>query len=236
MLIPVPALVVRKASALGIYYTGLEKWGKDFADDLGDLFEAYIGRQLGLLPDAVVLPEIAYGKQGERSVDWFVIFDDCVVLVEVKSTRPSEPVRLADDHVGDALKRVLGKAIQQLNKSAKLILERHPGFTSVPADRPLVGLIVTMEPFHTVNTPFTAGNLPAPDIPYRICSASELEHLVTVTDMSIGRLLMGYMTDAEKTGWSVRSALSRHVRSRNAILDTAWATLPWKDEPHTDAD
>ena len=47
LLIPVPAYVVRKASSLGIYYTGLEQWGADLAGDLGELFEAYVGRQLG---------------------------------------------------------------------------------------------------------------------------------------------------------------------------------------------
>ena len=187
LVIPVPAYVVRKASSLGIYYTGLEQWGADFAGDLGELFEAYVGRQLGLLPDAVVLPEITYGKNGERSVDWFAIFDDCVVLIEVKSTRPSEPVRLAGDNVAKVLEGVLGKAVKQLNKSAALVRDRHPAFTTVPADRPLFGLVVTMEPFHTANTPSTANYLPTCDIEYRICSALELEHLVTVSDVSLGR-------------------------------------------------
>ena len=115
-----------------------------------------MGRQLGLLPDAVVLPEITYGKNGERSVNWFAIFDDCIVLIEVKSTRPSEPVRLADDNVEKVLEGILGKAVKHLSKSAALVRDRHPAFTSVPADRPMFGLVVTMEPFHTVNTPFTA--------------------------------------------------------------------------------
>jgi hypothetical protein len=86
LLIPVPAYILRKASPLGIYYAGMEKWGGKFSTDLGYLFEAYVGRQLRLLPDAVVVPEIAYGskKKAELSVDWFVIFDDCVVLVEVE--------------------------------------------------------------------------------------------------------------------------------------------------------
>lgn len=43
----------------------------------------------------------------------------------------------------------------QLSKSAALVRDRHPAFTRVPADRPLLGLVVTMEPFYTVNTPFT---------------------------------------------------------------------------------
>jgi len=232
LLIPVPGFIVRKASPLGIYYTGLNEWGTRFAADLGELFEIYVGRQLELLPDVTVLPEIAYGRRkGERSVDWFAIFDDCVVLVEVKSTRPTEPVRLADSGVAETLGRMLGHAVEQLNTSAALVRSRHAGFEDVPPDRRMLGLIVTMEPFHTVNTPFTAGYLPACDIPFRVCSALELEHIVTVSDASVGRLLLDHLTDPEKAGWSVLSAFTGHARTRNTVLDTAWATYPWKDQP-----
>ena len=82
--------------------------------------------------------KITYGPhQGQRSVDWFAIFDDCVVLVEVKSTRPTEPVRLADSGLADALGGILSRAIGQLNKSAGLIrardeaLDRHPGRSTI---------------------------------------------------------------------------------------------------------
>ncbi len=232
LLIPVPGYIVRKASPLGIYYAGLEKWGTPFTADLGELFEAYVGRQLELLPDAAVLPEIAYGrKKGERSVDWFAVFEDCVVLVEVKSTRPTEPVRLADDRIADALGGILTHAVRQLNTSASLVRGRQPGFEGIPSDRPLVGLVVTMEPFHTVNTPFTRGYLPACDIPYRVCGALELEQLVTVSDISAGRLLLDHLTDPQKDGWSVQSALTGHEGGRNQIIDDAWATYPWKSEP-----
>jgi hypothetical protein len=232
LVIPVPGYVVRKASPLGIYYTGLEKWGTTFTADLGELFEAYVGRQLALLPDATVLPEIAYGRRkGESSVDWFAVFDDCVILVEVKSTRPSEPVRLADDRVAGTLGGTLSGAVRQLNKSVSLVRSREPGFEAIPCNRPLIGLVVTMEPFHTVNTPFTSGYLPPCDVPYRVCSALELEQLVTVSDNSAGRLLLDHMTDPEKTGWSAGSALRGHRLGRNQVIDDAWATYPWKSDP-----
>jgi hypothetical protein len=161
-----------------------------------------------------------------------VIFDDCVLLVEVKSTRPTEPVRLADASVAEVLKRALGRAVEQLNRSAALVRGQHASFTHVPGDRPLVGLVVTMEPFHTVNMPpITAGYMPTCDIPFRVCSVLELEHLVTVSDVSPGRLLLDHLSDPQKDGWSVGSALSGHALSRNAVLDAAWETYPWKDQP-----
>jgi hypothetical protein len=229
LLMPVPAFVVRKASPLGIYYAGMELWGRHFSDDLGDLFETYVGRQLELIPDAVVLPEIAYGrKKGELSVDWFVIFNDCVVLVEVKSTRPTEPIRLADSRLADALDKVLSRAVSQLNRSASMVRNRTDGFDVIPDDRPMIGLIVTMEPFYTVDTPFTRSYLPKCDIPFRVCGASELEHLVTVSDTSVGTLLLDHMNDTGKEGWSVGSALIGHAGGPNKVLEKAWATYPWR--------
>ena len=46
LLVPVPAQVVRKISPQGIYYAGVKHWGKAFADDIGDLFQQYVGRLL----------------------------------------------------------------------------------------------------------------------------------------------------------------------------------------------
>ena len=63
--------------------------------------------------------------------------------------------------------------------------------------------------------------MPICDIAYRICSALELEHLVTVSDVSLGRLIRDHLTDPEKTGWSMRSGLSGHDRGPNAVLDAA---------------
>jgi hypothetical protein len=227
LLMPLPAYILHKASPLGIYYAGMDRWGGTFTTDLGYLFEAYVGRQLQLLPDATVLPEIAYGrKKGEDSIDWFVIFEDCVVLVEVKSARPTEPVRLADSGLEDALDLRLGEAVRELNKSAALVRDGVAGFEDIPIDRPMIGLVVTMEPFHTVDAPFNRPYLPQCDIPFRICSASELEHLVTVSDTSVGRILLDHFQDPSKEGWSVESALTGHavVPNRVGCKSSSWAT------------
>jgi hypothetical protein len=95
----------------------------------------------------------------------------------------------------------------------------------------MVGLVVTMEPFHTVNTPFTLGYLPQCDILFAVCSALELEYLVTVSDVSVGRLLLDHLTNPNKIGWSVSSALTGHAHGRNAVIDEGWASYLWKEQP-----
>ncbi|MFJ1874300.1 hypothetical protein [Streptomyces chartreusis] len=61
-----PAAVVAKASPVGLYCTGLEGLGEAFANDLGELFEQYVGRQLRLLPDASVHAEVVYTERKTR--------------------------------------------------------------------------------------------------------------------------------------------------------------------------
>ena len=111
-LCPMPQLAWAKATPWGVYFTGLGHYGDRFARDLGHLFEQYIGRQLRLLPDAQVLPEITYGPRTARrkTVDWIVVLPEVVLLVEVKSAIPTEPVRLGTPDAADAMLSKLGKA------------------------------------------------------------------------------------------------------------------------------
>ena len=67
LLAPVPQLITRKLSPAELYYLGLKRWGLPFARDMGELFEDYVGRQLGTLPGVTVHPEVEYAEgQGHR--------------------------------------------------------------------------------------------------------------------------------------------------------------------------
>ncbi|MFF3675860.1 hypothetical protein ACFYYS_18025 [Streptomyces sp. NPDC002120] len=96
-LIPVTSAVLGKVSPMGLYYTGQDHYKKRddddqtllaFTRDLGELFEQYVGRHLRLLPGAEVYPEIVYGENGEKSIDWIVVLPGLVLLVEAKAFRP----------------------------------------------------------------------------------------------------------------------------------------------------
>ena len=88
LLMPAPDFVLCKPTA-GLYFTGLPRWDEAFTRDLGNLFEAYVGRQLGLVPGATLQPEIQYGRGGDKSIDWFLVFPDFAVLVEAQLARPT---------------------------------------------------------------------------------------------------------------------------------------------------
>ena len=229
-LIPVPAAAMAKASPLGLYYTGLEGFGEAFANDLGELFEQYVGRQLHLLPDAVVHPEIVYTEQKneKKSVDWIVVFDDLVLLVEVKSARPTMKLRLGPKDFATELTTKLKKALGQIDKTAALITTGKEEFTHIPSDRPILGMVVTMEPYHMINAPEFRSVLPAGTVSTTIAAIGELEDAVTVTDTSLSTILLaGSQSGIPGGGWSVRTALGDHTLELNPILDQAWAATPF---------
>jgi hypothetical protein len=226
-LCPMPQLVWAKAAPWGVYFTGLGHYGERFARDLGHLFEQYIGRQLRLLPGAQVLTEISYGPRTRRrkTVDWIVVLAEVVLLVEVKSAIPTEPVRLGTPDAAAAVIGKLGKAFTQIDTTAQLIADRDPALAAVPADRPVLGMAVTLEPFHVANAPFDL--LPAARTPVTVADAAEIEVLVTITDTPPGRLLLDRAADTVRSTWSLDTALQDHARGRNPILDEAWNSYPW---------
>ena len=235
-IIPVPALIIRRLSPLGIYYAGVEHWGKPFADDLGDLFEQYIGSHLRLLDQAIVEPGFRYGRDNRETVDYIVTLPEAVVLVEVKSVRPTAAVRSGSPDAQPELKRMLSKGIVQLERADRLIEEHHPAFAHVPRDRPRVGLLVTLEDFHVLNSAFHRPLLDRerPDFPVGVVSAGEIEHWVTLKDSTPGGLLLKARTDREELPWplgagiALRQELNGQKHRRNPIIEEAWSVGPWQ--------
>ena len=226
-LCPVPYLALAKASPWGVYFTGLSRYGEGFARDLGHLFEQYIGRQLRLLPGAQVLGEVTYGPRKDRrkTVDWIVVLPEAVLLAEVKSAIPTEPVRLGTPEAAAVVLAKLGKAFRQIDATAQLIEDRDPALAAVPAGRPVLGLAVTLEPFHIANAGFDL--FPATRTPVTVADAAEIENLATVTGISPGRLLLDRAADDVRSTWSLDTAFEGRTRERNPVLDEAWDSYPW---------
>lgn len=113
--------------------------------------------------------EVSYGpaRSRRKTVDWIVVLPVAVLLVEVKSAIPTEPVRL--------------------------IADRNPALAVVPAGRPVLGLAVTLEPFHIANAGFDVP--PATRTPVIVADAAEIETLATVTGISPGQLLLDRAAD-----------------------------------------
>ncbi|MFI5867464.1 hypothetical protein [Streptomyces sp. NPDC051546] len=236
-LIPVTPAVLGKVSPMGLYYTGQEHYKKRddegktflaFTRDLGELFEQYVGRNLRLLPDAKVHPEIVYGKDGEKTTDWIVVLPNLILLVEAKAFRPTAGLRLGPQETFEKeLNQKLGKAIgKQIPTTADLIRKRHPRLAHLPGNLPMFGIVVTMEPYHLVNTPWFRAELPATDVPTVVASCSELEDAVVAPGPGLEAGILAHIEQPPPDGWSLRS-LAGERTAINPILAQAWEALAW---------
>jgi hypothetical protein len=222
---PWSRLVIDRVTPTGLYFIGLELFGKGFPDALGVMFETYCGTMLGLLEHAEVRPEIVYGKPERKTVDHFVISPEAVVLVEEKSARPTRATRLGEPAGDDDTANKLGNAYDQIERTAQMIRDGHPAVASIPSDRPLIGLVVTLEPFHLVNTDLFYGDvLRKPSIPTTIASSHELEGAVASLRGApdVGRRLLDALGTKGPGGARISDACDGLADAPNPLLDEAW--------------
>lgn len=236
-LIPSPLLLLRRTSTTGIYYAAVDALGSSIGADLGAAFEHYVGRQLAQAPHQQIVSEITYGKPEQRTVDWFLILDDLVLLIEVKAPRLTEPARLGDARaLARDLERTISKARQQIERTAALLAQPLPEITAagVPTDRPVRGLIVTLEPYHLVESGLFDQWIADTTVPTSAMSIHELEELVSLSRADggpgFGEQLTRIQQDSELRTWSPLGAV-RHLWPTlvgdNPILEIAGDELAW---------
>jgi hypothetical protein len=241
LLAPVPQLITRKLSPAELYYLGLKRWGLPFARDMGELFEDYVGRQLGTLPGVTVHPEVEYaeGKNTVLGVDWIVVSEDSVLLVEAKATRVPAGARAGQGSAEESFRRTLGRAFGQISRTHRAICAGQPEFSAIPADRPIHGLVATLDSWYIANSPPARALLPEPAIPTLVASTRCLEHLVAIGQRRpAAQVLAEILGDTERRTWDLSTALAHYGDDSddNPILRAAWNQYPFGSELTEDAD
>jgi hypothetical protein len=122
------------------------------------LFEDYVFRQAGQLPLEGRLPAIEY-ESAKHTTDVILVWHGFVLLIEAKATRLTETSHKGGATLRQELNRTISRAFAQLDTTAALIRNRHPALARVPDDRPIFGLVVTLEPYPFINATFTRDEL-----------------------------------------------------------------------------
>ncbi|MBW9121237.1 hypothetical protein JNB63_14150 [Microbacterium trichothecenolyticum] len=218
---PQTMLVSRAFLGANLYYRGLARWGKPFADELGDRTQRYVGRQLSLLDGVVLYPEIEYSKS-QRSVDWIWVSDAAVILVECKAARLSLDAQAGGDSLAGVMGRYLGAARDQIDRTAGLIRADHSAFDHIPKDRPIVGLVTTAEQFYLAGTPFS-GFQSSGAIPAATASLRDLEFLVGLPERDAAHLVIDHAHPNGEGGRFGGAFSDSERKRRNPILEEAWS-------------
>lgn len=233
---PQPQFVLRAMTTENLYYRGIRQWEGDFGAALGMRVQAYTGRQLRHTGEHTVIGEFRWQQKrrgGVDSCDWFLITPQATVLIECKSARPGYMAKAGTPDGIEQANAALGKAFVQIKNNADQILAGNPDYAHVPADRPLVGLVVTAEPFYMANTPPVRKVLPDPGIPILTISLRELELLAVLPPSEVGSGLEAIVANDDLYTWPLMKALSQvlpdlHKDRENSLLSEAYesAFLP----------
>jgi hypothetical protein len=187
-----------------------------------------------LIPGALVTPEREYAT-GNKSVDWIVVLPSVVLLVEVKSARVNQAARLNIAAYHEDVMADVGKALVQIGRTADLIRAGHAGFTDIPTDRPLRGLVVTAEPHYLINSPIYREGMSDPTVPTTVMCLGELENMAAFCVVRDPGEVVIKLTDGTPDGpANVTTVMNEWYRQyasppRNPILDDAWKRMPWGD-------
>jgi hypothetical protein len=182
-LVPSSRLLIARAGTQGIYYSVPQADRSQFAIELGILFEDYTGAQLRSVPGTTAQPERRVGPKGSShlTVDWVWLLPKITILVEVKARRPAQILVAGDTAAAlTELKKKLDKGFRQLNRDFTDIQNHEPWTSFIPKNKPIYGLLVTLETFTQLNLDKIRDVLTTARFPVSILSSERLEALVSL--------------------------------------------------------
>lgn len=228
---PAPILIAQKVSLRGLMYVADERWGsrrrRQFAADLGVIFERYAGSQLRLLGPDRMEPEQVYDGN-KKTVDWVLEFEDMVLVVEVKLFPANQTIRMGGPDAAEVLNTKLSEALSQIGKSSELMDTRSDILPELSRSKRRVGMIVTLDGQPTTAVNFPSRPLPNPGIHWQLVSAEDLELLASLPpDRARSALLRSY---SSPTAPHLKKAVSEETGSdvgyQNPVLETAILGFP----------
>ena len=237
---PTPRYIADKITPSGLYYTGLTAFGRRFTDALGCMFERYVGRQLDLLQHAAVHRAREYGSPKKETTDFLLVTDEAVILIEVKASRPVLAVRTGQTAGDDDVAAKVGHACEQIDNTASLIVSGDPVVADIPTERPVIGLVVTLEPWYMTETLAYDDLIPQTSVPITIASAHELEGVVAAlaSQRDVGRRLVDALTPGPPVPplttpapTALRNAAVDLESQMNPILEDGWQRFAFHVEP-----
>lgn len=121
------------------------------------------------------------------------------------------------------LERTPGRAIEQTDHTATLTSDRHGAVHDVPGDGPLIGLVVTLDPYFQSNSDLVWSR-PESKSPVMVAASRELKALVTITDVGSMRSSLPRRGRGALAGTSAMPSPSTSVGSTRASIEPGTAT------------
>lgn len=236
---PQPKFILRSMAAENLYYRGIKHWGTRFGQSFGARVEAYTGLQLRHTGQHHVIPEFQWHKPRVgvmRSSDWFLDTPDALILIECKSARMTLEAKAGTGSAEELLERYVGRAYQQLSANADEIIAQNPAFDHIPANKPLIGLVVTAEPMFGANAESMRKRFGSESIAVLTASLEEVEMISSLTPKLVGETLLKIVDNPRLNSGGLKEAflslLGDTVNVPNRLIQETFAELmPIQDPP-----
>lgn len=220
---PVGPLVFRALLPSALYVRGRAKWGDSFSQQLGHRHERYVGDLFRNL-DPELVGELSYGKGGgKKTVDWIWTTPEAVVLIECKSAGLDVDSIAGGGRFQTLIDRYIGRGRTQIEKTAEAVKARAQGLEQIPADRRILGLVVTTDPFHFANAMLPEyGTFDHLQTPTLVASVRDIEHFTSLQANEAIAALIGIFDDPERSRWDLGQALRGQPVGRHPVAEAAW--------------
>lgn len=229
---PQPHFVLRAFETQNVYYRAMARWGDSFGQVFGSKVEAYTGVQLRHTGEHTVIPEFTWEKKKAgimRSSDWFVVTPAATILIECKSARMTLEARAGTQKAESLLDQYVGKAYRQLAKNAEELRAGNPNFSHIPADRPLIGLVVTAERMFGASSDRMRNRFGTPSLPVLTAALEDIETLASLPPETLGDVLTRILEDAHLVNQGLTDAVVRVIGPKalpkNQLIDDTFNEL-----------
>ncbi|MAT73442.1 MAG: hypothetical protein CMJ58_28495 [Planctomycetaceae bacterium] len=195
-----PELIVERV-AFGLFYDLFERNGTRFSNQFGYAFDQFVGQ---LLNSACPTERLWSAAEWEKSQkqrkphsmkigDWAYTGEDCTVLLECKSLRPTVELTTfgTDDSLAKVINRVASAIKQLIGHAASINEGKWEELGLCP--RRMIGVVVTYGKFFTINGPFVRKRIHKiltdeglEPIPFVVLSLEELDSVMRLVELGNG--------------------------------------------------
>ncbi|AMB58023.1 hypothetical protein [Microterricola viridarii] len=220
---------IAKATPPAIYHLGVRALDAGFTNDLGHVFQHYVGRQLELINgERSILPEVRYGpkKSSVDSCDWFLDLPGLLVMIECKARQPIESLRTGGTDWLRSVEDSIGKGIAQLNRSNSAIERIGSTDPRIDTTKRRVGIVVTLEPFYVDQNWLIRDQLAVSEFPVGAASIMEMEMLAMLSADELANALSDAAASSEGGVMLLSLALDAAAGRENPLLVSTWESIP----------
>jgi len=186
------------------YYN--EIGNQKFTNDFGILFEAYFEELLTYYIERDKFFRLSDKEKNKKSADFLVLFDNCNVIIELKSSLIGLSVKQQAPSI-DAIDTYFERTVSKANKQ---LIESEKGLIST---KPVMKFIVLYENTQNIGILHSAWDLPNHEKNFFILTINDFEQILNLDRLRAENILENLLKPVNEPYDYLRSELSQSIET-----------------------